>query len=165
MADYFMKDAIPNSDFTTDHPASDIPFIFRRRLNWGDSDTAEIGYVSKFIDFCQEAIEVWWEAILAINWYQLKKINLANPAVGLNIDFLKPVVVGDRMDIVVLIEKLGKTSITYKIEGHKVDGPLCFTGTFNHVCGRAYLFLTFHRARPRDNCNSGSPNGYPTCFN
>jgi uncharacterized protein (DUF924 family)/acyl-CoA thioesterase FadM len=115
-------DVIPTSDFNGHRPQADIPFTFRRRLNWGDSDTAEIGYVSKLIDFGQEAVEMWWEAVLGTNWYLMKQDNMANPAVSIQIDFLAPVVVGDRVDVSVLIERLGNASIAYRIEGHKVGG-------------------------------------------
>jgi uncharacterized protein (DUF924 family)/acyl-CoA thioesterase FadM len=126
-------DVIPTSDFNGHRPQADIPFTFRRRLNWGDSDTAEIGYVSKLIDFGQEAVEMWWEAVLGTNWYLMKQDNMANPAVSIQIDFLAPVVVGDRVDVSVLIEKLGNASIAYRIEGHKVGGGHVFTGLYTHA--------------------------------
>ena len=124
---------IPTSDWGGQQPQADIPYTVRRRLYWGDSDTAEIGYASKFVDFGIEAIETWWEATLGTNWYELKARGMGNPMVGLKLDFLSPIVVGDRMDVAVLIEKLGNASITYRIEGSKVGGPLSFTGSFTHA--------------------------------
>lgn len=125
--------AIPTSDWGEQKPQADIPFTVRRRLYWGDSDTAEIGYASKFVDFGIEAIEVWWEAVLNTNWYELKAKGMGNPMVGLQLDFLKPIVVGDRMDVSVLIENLGNASITYRIEGRKAGGDLSFSGRFTHA--------------------------------
>lgn len=124
---------IPTSDWAGQIPQADIPFTVRRRLHWGDSDTAEIGYAAKFVDFGVEAIEVWWEAVLGTNWYELKANGMGNPMVGLKLDFLKPIVVGDRMDVSVLIENLGRASITYRIEGRKVGGDLSFAGSFTHA--------------------------------
>lgn len=132
---------IPCCDRAGQKPQADIPFTVRRRLYWGDSDTAEIGYASKFVDFGIEAIEVWWEAVLGTNWYELKQRGMGNPMVGLKLDFLKPIVVGDRMDVAVLIERLGNASITYRIEGSKVGGELSFTGCFTHA-----LVDSVHRA-------------------
>ena len=124
---------VPTSDWGDQRPQADIPFTVRRRLYWGDSDTAEIGYASKFVDFGVEAIEVWWEAVLNTNWYELKANGMGNPMVGLQLDFLKPIVVGDRMDVSVLVENLGSASITYRIEGRKAEGDLSFAGSFTHA--------------------------------
>lgn len=126
-------DPIPTSDFAGFRPERDVPFTVRRRLNWGDSDTAEIGYVSKFVDFAQEAIEVWWEAILGTNWYEIKAQNLGNPAVSVQLDLRAPIVVGDRMDVAVTIERLGRSSIAYRITGTRVGGPLSFEGVMTHA--------------------------------
>lgn len=126
-------DAIPEAGFAGYRPQQDIPFTVRRRLNWGDSDTAEIGYVAKFIDFAQEAIEVWWEEVLGTNWYEIKARNMGNPAVSVQLDLMAPVVVGDRMDVAVTIERLGTSSIAYRIEGRKADGGLCYAGVMTHV--------------------------------
>ena len=124
---------IPNGDWGGQKPQADIPFTVRRRLYWGDSDTAEIGYAAKFVDFGIEAIEVWWEAVLATNWYELKRKGMGNPMVGMSLDFHSPIVVGDRMDVAVFIEQLGNASIAYRIEGSKVGGGLSFSGQFTHA--------------------------------
>jgi uncharacterized protein (DUF924 family)/acyl-CoA thioesterase FadM len=126
-------DPIPTSDWGGQQPRADIPLTVRRRLNWGDSDTAEIGYAADFVNFGTEAIEVWWEAVLGTNWYELKRANRGNPMVGLELNIASPLVVGDRMDVSVEIAHLGRTSIHYRIEGRKVGGPLSFSGTFKHV--------------------------------
>jgi len=114
-------------------PQRDIPFTLRRRLNWGDSDTAEIGYAGRFVDFAVEAVEVWWEAVLGINWYGLKRQGMGNPMVGLKLDFHSPLVAGDRMDVAVRIEHLGRASIGYRVDGYKVGGGLSFSGRLDHA--------------------------------
>ena len=124
------NDPIPTSDFGGQKPQTDIPFSVRRRINWGDTDTAEIAYTGKFSEFAIDAVEVWYEAVLGQTWYQMKRDNLGNPAVSLKFDFHSPLVVGDRFDTVVEIEKLGRTSITHRITMTKVGGPLVCTGGF-----------------------------------
>jgi uncharacterized protein (DUF924 family) len=53
---------------------------------------------------------------------------MGNPAVALQVDFLSPVVVGDRVDTAVEVERLGRSSITYRVAMTKVGGPKCFSG-------------------------------------
>ena len=123
-------DPIPTGDFGGQKPQSDIPFAVRRRINWGDTDTAEITYTGKFIDFGIDAMEVWYEAVLGQTWHKMKQDNLANPAVSLQYDFHSTMVVGDRFDATVYVERLGRTSLTHRIEMTKVGGPLVCTGTY-----------------------------------
>jgi uncharacterized protein (DUF924 family)/acyl-CoA thioesterase FadM len=129
-------DPIPTSDFGGQRPQSDIPFAIRRRVNWGDSDTAEIAYTGSFIPFAIDALEVWYEAVLGFNFYQLKRDNLGNPAVSLHFDFHAPLVVGDRFDTAVFLERLGKSSISHRFEMTKVGGPLVCTASFTSALAR-----------------------------
>ena len=123
-------DPIPTSDFGGQRPQSDIPFALRRRLNWGDSDTAEIAYTGSFIPFAIDTLEVWYEAVLGFNFYDLKQQNMGNPAVSLHFDFHAPIVVGERLDITVFVERLGRSSITHRFEMTKVGGPLICSASF-----------------------------------
>ncbi len=124
------QDPIPTSDFGGQRPQSDIPFVLRRRVNWGDSDTAEIAYTGSFIPFAIDTLEVWYEAVLGLNFYQLKRNNMGNPAVSLHFDFHAPLIVGDRFDTAVFVERLGRSSITHRFEMVKVGGPLVCTASF-----------------------------------
>jgi len=125
-----IKDPIPSSDFGGQKPQSDIPFATRRRVNWGDSDTAEIAYTGSFVPFAIDTLEVWYEAVLGFNFYQLKQNNMGNPAVSLHFDFHAPLVVGDRFDTAVFVERLGQSSITHRFEMTKIGGPLVCTASF-----------------------------------
>ncbi|MBT7759142.1 MAG: DUF924 family protein, partial [Rhodospirillaceae bacterium] len=123
-------DPIPTSDFDGQRPQRDIPFTVRRRINWGDSDTAEIAYTGSFIPIAIDALELWYEAVLGHTFYQLKQQNMGNPAVSLHFDFHAPIVVGERLDIAIFVEKLGRTSISHRFEMTKVGGPLVCTASF-----------------------------------
>ncbi len=136
------QDPIPTSDFDGQKPQRDIPFTMRRRINWGDSDTAEIAYTGSFIPIAIDALEVWYEAVLGHTFYQLKQQNMGNPAVSLHFDFHAPIVVGERLDIAIFVEKLGKSSITHRFEMTKVGGPLVCTASFT-----AALVTDVHTAK------------------
>lgn len=125
-----IEDPIPTSDIGGQKPQSDIPFTTRRRVNWGDTDTAEIAYTGSFVPFAIDTLEVWYEAVLGFNFYQLKQNNMGNPAVSLHFDFHAPLVVDDRFDTAVFVERLGQSSITHRFEMTKVGGPLVCTASF-----------------------------------
>lgn len=123
-------DPIPTSDFSGQKPQKDIPLTVRRRINWSDSDTAEIAYTGSFIPIAIDALEVWYEAVLGTTFYDLKRNNMGSPAVSLHFDFHSPIVVGERLDIAIFVEKLGRTSITHRFEMTKVGGALVCTASF-----------------------------------
>lgn len=49
-----------------DYPA---PYVYRRRVRWGDSDAARIAYTVRFFDYAMEAIEGWFDDVLGSDWY------------------------------------------------------------------------------------------------
>ena len=117
-------DPIPTSDFSGQKPQKDVPLTVRRRINWSDSDTAEIAYTGSFIPIAIDALEIWYEAVLGTTFYDLKRNNMGSPAVSLHFDFHSPIVVGERLDIAVFVEKLGRTSVTHRFQMTKVGGGL-----------------------------------------
>ncbi len=48
---------LPSEHLRGDGLLARIPLTLRRRMHWGDSDTAQIRYTSKFVDWAIEAIE------------------------------------------------------------------------------------------------------------
>ena len=123
-------DPIPSPDFGGQKPQADIPLTVRRRINWGDSDSAEIAYTGAFIPMAIDALEVWYEAVLGLTFLDFKRRNMGNPAVSLQFDFHAPIVVGERLDITIFVEKLGRSSIIHRFEMTKVGGPLVCTASF-----------------------------------
>ncbi len=106
-----------------DRPVSDVPFTLRRRVNWGDGDAARIVYTAKFVDFALEAADCWWEAVLGLNWYQLNvEHDRGTPLVAMRFDFERPLRPGDRVDLTVGVEKLGRASLALRVDGVKVGG-------------------------------------------
>ena len=97
----------------------DIPFIYRRRVRWGDSDPARIAYTVRFVDYAMEAIEEWFIAILDINWYQLNANGSGAPVVHLEFDFVSPLISGDIVLVEVMVEEIGGATITFSFTGYR----------------------------------------------
>lgn len=106
--------------FADDGPIAQTPYTLRRRMHWGDSDPAQIGYTAKHIDFALEAAECWWENVLGRDWLQLRHEGFGSPVVALNAEYRKPIQPGDRMDLKVFVSKLGRSSIELRTEGYRV---------------------------------------------
>ena len=118
---------LPSDRLRGDGLIGRVPLTLRRRMHWGDSDTAQIAYTSRIVDWAVEACEYWWEQTLGLDWYQLNVgLGSSSPMVGLRFDFEAPVRVGDRIDLVVRLGKLGTASLTLDVEGRHLDGRPTF---------------------------------------
>lgn len=118
---------LPSERLLSDGLIRRVPLTLRRRINWGDTDTGQIAFTAKFVDFAMEAEERWWEAVLGLDWYRLNvAMGTGIPKVGLQFDFLSPLRVGDRVDLVVRLLRLGRASLTLGVEGFRVGGEKSF---------------------------------------
>lgn len=114
--------------------AQNIPFVYRRTLFWGDTDTAQIAYTGKFVDFMLEAAESWMRAYLGTDWFvQTTEEKRGGPVVHLELDFMSPLTPKDTLNIEVRIERAGDSSITYGCTGYAAGRRLCFRGKFTSV--------------------------------
>lgn len=113
---------------------SRVPLTVRRRVHWGDTDSAQIGYTSKFVDFALEASEYWWESVLDMDWYTLNVVhNRGVPLGGMKFDFKAPVIAGERIDLTVRAGRLGRSSLTLLVEARKDDGRISFSAELTEV--------------------------------
>ena len=108
---------------------TEAPYIYRRRIHWGDTDAAGIAYTGKFLDFILEAVECWWRDVIGLDWYRLKEDHdMGSPMVHASLDFYKPVYDGDLLELKVIVENLGGASITHRIDAFGPYGVRRFEG-------------------------------------
>lgn len=104
-----------------------VPFTFRRRVAWGDSDTARMVYTGRFLDFVMDAADAWWQAVTGYDWHALHvKLDRGGPAVHVDLDFTRAVYPGDELDCIVTLAKLGRSSVGVAVRG-EVAGEMAFT--------------------------------------
>ena len=121
-----------------------VPFTFRRRIAWGDSDTGRIVYTGRFLDFVMDACDAWWQWVVGYDWHRLNvELERGGPAVHVDMDFFKPVIPADELDCIVMVKKLGSSSLTLTVEGRTQNGP-CFTATLV----QAFIDTRVTRATP-----------------
>lgn len=97
-------------------------------VTWGDCDPAKIAYTARLPWFALDAINGWWEAHLdGDGWFQMElDRNVGTPFVRLEMDFTSPVTPRHPLICHVWPERLGETSITFRVDGEQ-DGTLCFS--------------------------------------
>lgn len=112
----------------TDSP-SDIPFVYRRRVLWGDGDPAQIVYTVRFVDYAMEAVEGWFREVTGVDWYRLHaELGMGSPVVHLELDFAGPLVPGDLLELTVLLEGIGRSSYELRVDGRKQGSREVYTG-------------------------------------
>ena len=115
-------------------PDAEIPFVYRRPIFWGDTDTAQIAYTGKFVDFMLEAAEAWMRAYLDTDWWRMCTIEKrGGPVVHLDVDFISTLTPQDELEVEVRISHLGESAITYHCTGYASGRRLSFRGSFTSV--------------------------------
>lgn len=100
---------------------------YRTRVNWGDCDPAKIVYTGKLPAIALDAINNWWESHLdGDGWFQMElDRNVGTPFVRLEMDFSYPVTPRHELICRVWPAQVGKSSVTFRVDGWQ-DDKLCF---------------------------------------
>jgi acyl-CoA thioesterase FadM len=106
------------------------PFVHRRIVVWGDTDPARIVYTGRFLDFMLEAIEALMRERIGADWYRINtEEKIGTPFVNVGLDFKSPVTPREPLDIRVLVTRVGRSSVTYAVQGNGAEsGELKFAG-------------------------------------
>ena len=118
---------------TLDTPTSPGSFTYRHRLKLAQTDAGGVVFFAQSLVIAHDA----WEAVLDDVGFPvariLKERRFALPIVEANTRLLRPMRVGDDVDVTVTLEKLGTSSVIVRsrltVEGHEVGH--CRTV---HVC-------------------------------
>lgn len=108
-------------------------FIHTRRVHFGDSDAARIVYTPRFLEYAMEALEVFMADLIGYDWYTINKDHgFGTPFVKIGMEIKAPLRPGDRVNIAVLVDKVGGSSIHFRTVGRRGDGVVSFETSF--VC-------------------------------
>ena len=117
----------------TDPLASNVPYRYTRRVQWGDADPALMAYTVRFLDFAMDAVDSWFRDVVGADWYRLNtEHGVGAPAVHVDLDFTAPLRPGDTLALTVLVVDVGRSSLALGVEG-RVDGRAIYTGKLVHV--------------------------------
>lgn len=102
-----------------------------RRVGFGETDAARIVYTVRFFDYAIDAIDAWFEAIAGASFYTLNtECDISCPFVHAELDFQAPLRPGDDLVTQVFVERLGRSSLTFRVCGALRAGRPCFSGRF-----------------------------------
>ena len=104
----------------------DSLFVHRRRLTFGDTDSARIIYTPRVAHFVIEAIEAWYLERLDISWLHINRDEgFGTPIVRLEMDFISMMRPPDLLDTEVAVEKMGRSSLGFRVTG-RIGTRLCY---------------------------------------
>ena len=124
-------------------------FTVTRLIRFSHTDPAGIVYFPEYFDMCNALIEDWLGQEMRLDYPTLTlKERLATPIVHAECDFYVPSRWGERLDLSLLVERVGTSSLTYRIIGHSA-------GTVRLAARIVVAFI---------HLDSGKPLPLPTAF-
>jgi 4-hydroxybenzoyl-CoA thioesterase len=127
-------------------------------VRFGDLDGAGIAYYPNLVNFLHEAFEDFFTGHVGRPYPEVYKAGLAFPTVKLEIEFFAPVHYGDRVQVGVAVERIGRSSVHIEYAA-AVDGRPAFRArnvavmvdlkTFRATPVPAWLRERFEAAMPQ----------------
>lgn len=107
-----------------------------RNIYLGDTDAAGVLYFAQGMSICHEAYEEWLKMKGLSLQNILKENKIALPIVHSEIDFFKPIVCGDKLEIRLELVKLDENSfaIAYTIIKLTIPDKILAKASTVHVC-------------------------------
>ena len=103
----------------------DLPagaFTVRRDIRFSDSDPAGIVFYAEFFRMFNDLFEDWLNKRLGIDFArQFRDEQRMFPLVHVEVDFKEARIMGQQMDLTLVLKRLGRSSITYDIVAHDGD--------------------------------------------
>jgi 4-hydroxybenzoyl-CoA thioesterase len=93
------------------------PFTVRLPIRFTHTDPAGIVFFPRFFEMIQAAVEDWFSYGLGVNFAKFVEDGFGTPTAHTECDFLKPCFLGDFLDIAVMLERIGRTSIELSFVG------------------------------------------------
>ncbi len=97
---------------------SDVPFVHSVTIRFGDCDPAGIVYYPNFFDMFETALETWLLDAIGESyreWIMVERRAL--PRVRVTCEFSSTCAMGDRLDLAVLVTRVGRSSIGIDLVG------------------------------------------------
>lgn len=86
-------------------------------VRFGDLDAAGIAYYPNLVDFLHQAFEDFFAGHVGRPYPEVYREGIGFPTVKVEMEFLSPVHYGDRVEIKVTIERIGRSSVQIRYEG------------------------------------------------
>jgi 4-hydroxybenzoyl-CoA thioesterase len=93
-------------------------------VRFGDLDAAGIAYYPNLVNFLHEALEDFFAGHVGRTYPEVFGTGLASPTVKVEMEFLSPVRYGDSVEIRVVTEHVGRSSVRMRYEGSVAGRPV-----------------------------------------
>jgi 4-hydroxybenzoyl-CoA thioesterase len=93
-------------------------------VRFGDLDAAGIAYYPNLVNFLHEAFEDFFAGHVGRPYPEVYREGLGFPTVKLEVEFVSPVRYGDRVEIALAVEKVGRSSVQIRYEGTVEGRPV-----------------------------------------
>ena len=110
-----------------------IPYVQKRIPKWCETDGAQIVYTVRFVDYAMDAIEGWFRDVLEVDWFRMNtELDMGTPFVKIDMDIQSPLTPHHELEVRVLVERMGRSSLTFNVVGKRNDDQISFESKF--VC-------------------------------
>jgi acyl-CoA thioester hydrolase len=118
-----------------EYVVSQVPFVVRRRVKWGDCDPEGMVYTVMFSEFVISAAELFYESILGGPAYTVMTVGgYTTPSRGLSFDFRSALAPDDEFEIAVAVAEVRNRTYVLDMTGRRPDGELLFLATLTPIC-------------------------------
>jgi 4-hydroxybenzoyl-CoA thioesterase len=93
-------------------------------VRFGDLDGAGIAYYPNLVNYLHEAFEDFFAGHVGRPYPEVYREGLASPTVKVDMEFISPVHYGDRVDIGVSVERVGRSSVVTRYTGSVGGRPV-----------------------------------------
>ena len=112
------------------------PFTTTRRVEFADTDTAQIVHFANFFRYMESAeLDVLHSLGLSFAWRE-EGVKWGLPRVSVSCDFQRPAVFEDVLTIAVTVEKVGAKSVSYRFDFTNQRGEPIAVGRITTVLCR-----------------------------
>ena len=118
-------------------------FTVQLPIRFSQCDAAGIVYFPNYFDLVHACLEDWYASVLGFGFKELVGSGHGAPIVHAECDFTAPSRMGDRVQLTLLVERLGRASVTYRVIGHADHYE-----RFNAKLVTAFLALASGKAVP-----------------
>lgn len=100
-------------------------YVATRSVRFSDCDPAGIAYTARLVDMLNGVVEDFFPAVLGVDYHATirdRKIGLGYAKV--DVDFFRPLMMGETADFIVLIDRLGGASAAFEIRAYHDNQPV-----------------------------------------
>ncbi|GLI39290.1 acyl-CoA thioesterase [Geobacter hydrogenophilus] len=105
-------------------------FTYRRKVDFGDCDSARIYFTPRAVDYAVEAVEAWYGDVLGVSWPDLLQgHDLDVTFVRMGCEYFRPVIADQTVYVRVRATAVDRSSVTFSAAGEDDSGGVFFRAT------------------------------------